>query len=79
MGLTVDDLEQWVASGAHWRVVDISAERVVVDLCACTGESMERACSEDPAVIGYLRTAPSVGDGAADGAPDGDPRRGGRP
>lgn len=60
MSLTIDDLEQWVASGAHWRVVDISAQRVVVDLCACTGEPMQRASSEDPAVIGYLRTAPSV-------------------
>ncbi len=57
--LTIDDLERWTTSGAHWRVVDISSERVVVDLCACTGEPMERVESEDPAVIGYSRTAPS--------------------
>ena len=54
----MDDLERWTTSGAHWRVVDISNEHVVVDLCACTGEPMDRVESEDPAVIGYLRTAP---------------------
>jgi hypothetical protein len=57
--LTIDDLDRWTTSGAHWRVVDISSQRVVVDLCACTGEPMERVESENPAVIGYLRTAPS--------------------
>ncbi len=53
----IDDLESWVLSGAHWRVVDISGERAVVDICTCTGEPMERVESADPAVIGYLRTA----------------------
>lgn len=52
--LTIDDLERWTASGAQWRVVDVSPTRAVVDLCACTGEAMERARSEDPAVIDYL-------------------------
>ncbi len=55
--VTIDDLESWVLSGAHWRVVDISNDRTVVDLCTCTGEPMERVESADPAVIGYLRTA----------------------
>lgn len=57
--VTIDDLERWTTAGALWRVVDISRERVVVDLCACTGEPMERVASENPAVIAYLRTAPS--------------------
>ncbi len=57
--LTIDGLERWVLSGAHWRVVDISNERAVVDLCTCMGEPIERAESDDPAVIGYLRTAHS--------------------
>lgn len=57
--LTIDDLERWVLSGAHWRVLDISSEHAVVDMCACTGEPMERVESDDPAVIGYLRTARS--------------------
>lgn len=55
--VTVDELEQWVQSGAHWRVVEISREHVVVDMCTCTGEPMERVESGDPAVISYLRTA----------------------
>ncbi len=55
--VTIDDLEGLVLSGAHWRVVDISDRRAVVDMCACIGEAMERVESADPAVIGYLRTA----------------------
>ena len=57
--LTIDSLERWVLSGAHWRVVDISNEHAVVDMCTCTGEPMQRVESDDPAVIGYLRTARS--------------------
>ncbi len=45
--LTVEHLERWALSGAHWRVVDISSEQVVVDLCACTGELVERRQSGD--------------------------------
>ena len=55
--LTIDDLERWVLSGALWRVADISSEHAVVDMCTCTGERMERVDSDDPSVIGYLRTA----------------------
>lgn len=53
---TIDDLQRWVLSGGHWRVVDIADERVVVDLCACTGEPMDRVESRDPAVIRHVRT-----------------------
>jgi hypothetical protein len=62
--LTIDDLERWVLSGAHWRVVDISSQHAVVDMCACTGEPMERVESGDPAVIRYLRTAASEPNGS---------------
>jgi hypothetical protein len=55
--LTIDDLERWVLSGGHWRVVDISREHAVVDLCSCMEEPMERAAADDSAVIAYLRTA----------------------
>jgi hypothetical protein len=61
---TIDDLERWVLSGAQWRVVDISREHAVVDMCSCMGETMERVESDDPAVIGYLRTARSELDGS---------------
>lgn len=57
--LTLEHLDRWVLSGAHWRVVDISNQLVVVDLCACTGEPVERRQSDDPIVISYLRTAQS--------------------
>jgi hypothetical protein len=56
--LTLEDLDRWVGSGAHWRLVDITNELAVVDLCACTGETVERRQSDDPAVIARLRTAP---------------------
>jgi hypothetical protein len=55
--LTIDDLERRVLSGAHWRVADISSEHAVVDMRTCTGERMKRVESDDPAVIGHLRTA----------------------
>jgi hypothetical protein len=57
--VTLEDLNRWVLSGAHWRVVDVTNQRVIVDLCACTGELVERRQSNDPAVIGYLRSARS--------------------
>jgi hypothetical protein len=57
--LTLEHLDRWVVSGAHWRVVEISNQLVVVDLCACTGEPVERRQSDDPIVISYLRTAQS--------------------
>jgi hypothetical protein len=62
--LTIDDLERWVLAGAQWRVVDISREHAVVDMCSCMGEPIERVESGDPAVIGYLRTARSELDGS---------------
>ena len=57
--LTIDALERWVLFGAQWRIVDLSGERAVVDLCTCTGELVERLQSDDPALIRYLRSAPS--------------------
>lgn len=57
--LTIDRLERWVHFGAHWRLVEVSSERAVVDLCACTGELVERVACEDVAVIEYLRAAHS--------------------
>ena len=57
--LTLEDLGRWVSSGAHWRVVDLTNQLVVVDLCSCTGEIVERRQSDDPVLIAHLRTAPS--------------------
>jgi hypothetical protein len=55
--LTIDVLERWVLFGAQWRIVELSSERAVVDLCACTGEPVERMESDDPTLISHLRTA----------------------
>jgi hypothetical protein len=55
--VTIKDLEDWVQSGGHWRVVDISRAQAAVDLLTCTSEPLERRETHDPSVIGYLRTA----------------------
>ncbi len=53
--ITIDDLERWVLSGAHWRLVEASGDRAVVDMRACTGETVERVEVLDPEVIAYVR------------------------
>ena len=55
--LTIDALERWVLYGAQWRIMDLSGESAVVDLCTCTGELVERLESDDAALIRYLRSA----------------------
>jgi hypothetical protein len=57
--VTVERLERWALHGAHWRVVDLTDEWALVELCTCTGEPVERLQSDDPAVVGYLRRARS--------------------
>jgi hypothetical protein len=52
---TIDELNDWERSGAVWRPVEIYPRRAVVDLCACTGELMERVEGEDPAFIEFVR------------------------
>jgi hypothetical protein len=59
--LTIERLERWQSFGAHWRLVQITDARAVVDLCACTGEPVERAETVDAAVISYLRFHPGGG------------------
>jgi len=56
MGLTVSELERWAQFGAHWNVIELSEDAATVDLCACTGEPVERRQSSDPALIDYLQT-----------------------
>jgi hypothetical protein len=57
--LTIDRLERWALFGAHWRLVEVSTDRAVVDLCACTGELVERVECCDVVVIEYLRSTPN--------------------
>lgn len=53
--VTIAELEQWETFGARWRALRIDEQRVVVDLCQCTGELVERRESADPEVIAYVR------------------------
>ena len=48
-------LQRWEASGAVWRVVAVTPERVTVSLCRCDGgEEVERLSSSESALIAYL-------------------------
>lgn len=53
----IELLERWALFGAHWRVLELSDRHAVVELRACTGEPVDRLQSDDPALIGYLRSA----------------------
>ena len=44
----LENVENWTLSGGTWRIASISKERAVVELCACTGEPMERLESRRP-------------------------------
>jgi len=55
--VSVADLERWADAGAQWRVVEVHAGRAVIDLCACTGEAVERRETTDAAVIAYVSSA----------------------
>jgi hypothetical protein len=52
-------LEDWEDAGAVWRVAELTEDRAVVDLCACTGEPVDRLESTDPDVLAALRRRPS--------------------
>jgi hypothetical protein len=53
--VTAQHLEEWEEHGAVWRVVEVSDERAVIDLCSCTGEPMDRVLSDEPELIAYVR------------------------
>ena len=50
----VTTLQRWEDAGAVWRVVEVSGERAVIDLCECTGEPVERLESADPELLRFL-------------------------
>lgn len=55
----IEVLERWAQFGARWRVLELSDRHAAVELCACTGEPVDRLESDDPALIGYLRSVDS--------------------
>jgi hypothetical protein len=63
--LTLGDLERWELFGATWRVVELSDDRALLDMCACTGQPVERRASGDRALIDYVRAAAPGGDDPA--------------
>lgn len=48
-------VRRWEEHGADWRTVHVSDEHVVIDLCTCTGEPVERLESSDPELIRFVR------------------------
>ena len=44
---TIEDLERWEDHGATWRPLELTDERVVVELCTCYGEPVDVLQSED--------------------------------
>ena len=56
--LTIEALERWALFGAHWRVLEAAADTVLVELCQCTGEPVERHRVDDAEVIEYLQAHP---------------------
>jgi hypothetical protein len=57
-GLTIEDLERWEDHGATWRAVEVSDQRVVVELCTCYGEPVDMLTSEASEVIEFVRAHP---------------------
>ena len=57
-GLTVAELEDWELHGAIWRALEVTDERVVVELCSCTGERMDVVEGDSPELVEFVRTRP---------------------
>jgi hypothetical protein len=55
----LERLERWEDFGATWRTLELDAEHVVLQLCTCHGEPVDRLESADPALIEYVRAASS--------------------
>jgi hypothetical protein len=53
----IEILERWEAHGATWRVLMLTGELAVVELCTCYGEPVDELRSSDPELIRYLASA----------------------
>jgi hypothetical protein len=53
----VEVLERWRDSGATYRILHLSDEAAIVQLCTCFGEPVDRLESRDPSLVDYLRDA----------------------
>ena len=59
----VEKLRRWELSGGTWHVLHRSETHAVVELCACTGEPMERLRSSDHELLDYLAARPETNAG----------------
>ena len=55
-GLTVSELEDWELHGATWRVLEVTGQRAVVELCSCFGEPMDLVEGDSPELIAFVRS-----------------------
>jgi hypothetical protein len=55
--LSVEDLRRWEDHGAQWRVLELTDEHAVVELCTCYGEPVDRGEGTAPELLRYVRTA----------------------
>lgn len=51
----IEVLRRWEEHGAQLRVVHVSDDAAIVDLCTCYGEPVERLESRDAELISYVR------------------------
>jgi hypothetical protein len=58
--ITIEALERWEENGALWRTAELTPDRVVVELCTCSGEPVDALASEDPALIAFVRRRESM-------------------
>ena len=53
--MTVEDLERWEEHGAIWRMLEVSDQAAVVQLCTCYGEPVDVVSSDDAEVNAFVR------------------------
>ena len=54
--LTLEDLTRWEENGASWRALEVSDQRVVVELCTCYGEPVDTLAGEGRELIELVRS-----------------------
>jgi hypothetical protein len=50
----IEVLRRWEDHGAVWRVVALSDDHAVIDLCTCYGEPVDRLESADPDLLRFV-------------------------
>lgn len=51
----LSELEDWELHGATWRAVELEPQRILLELCSCSGEPMDLVESNDRKLIEYVR------------------------